>query len=252
MDFEKEMKIYKWEVKKVKTEIKKLYYIILFLTSIGFIVMQVINENCKYVTGFIAELIEIMATGMFPAVLLAFLTDIITVKHKQKEYKQKLKCKKKSLEECYTELPSEILVYINTPDYAENEESKSYVQWCKKYFTDNSVSKDKIKNYFTEFNQLWAETKNYYFYVSEYDSAAVEDIRQNELKKIKKVRDVLMSIKVISYRQTDDANFYIAKIQEFIEAVIELFDKIYDYPNIKKFYTQKYNSVDFENYESEE
>lgn len=226
---------------KNTTEIKLRYYLILFALSIFFIALASAKSLCT-------SLIDILAQGMFPAVLFALLNDVVLTKQKKEDYKKNLLVRKKTLEQAYLDLPSEILVCINSPDYSENNERKTFAQWCQ-MLLENEKYRNEYTYFFRCFRDTLKETKNYFNTISIFEKSIYEDIRKEELKKTKNLirimQGIILPAKINADTDcSDKRKSKMELIKEFINAVLDLFEYSSEFSLLKKYYQTEYNSDD--------
>ena len=82
-----------------KTEIKGKYYCYMLIISLILIFMQTISVHSLSIsmclTAFLAEFLAVIASGILPAVILAYYLDFLTTKHKRTDYRKQLYERKK-------------------------------------------------------------------------------------------------------------------------------------------------------------
>lgn len=228
----------------MKTTIKNKYYVIAFIVSILFIVASFVNNHCEkfinFILLFVSEFIDITASGLFPAILVAYFTDIVNTNHKINEYNKKLQCKKKELEEIFLDLPSEILVSINTPNYTESGK-KTFLQWCEFYFSDKKYRQFRRKEFTANIDYAKTKVEQYIGFYKEYQSNILEDLRQRELAKAKEVRRLL----VVCNRFNEDIGQYISDLKDLVNSICDFFDDTEEFKEIHFYFKEKYNSDNF-------
>lgn len=247
----KREKIKKKREKRKSTTLGEKAYIGLFTGSILAILLFVAVQKCEcaqcFICTFLRKTVEFVAAGMLPAVLVAFLQDLANTKREQEDYRKKIKSAKACLKEACLYLPSEILVCINSEECAENGLSKSFVEWCQNFSSDQQRLK-KESQYYAQFvldvERAAIEFKGK---VSIYEKSILERTRlsekQNVESLIKSCKALRMSLKYPCKER------FIQNSEELSAAVLEMFTetgfdsdtKIID-PEILKYYKGKYNS----------
>lgn len=237
--------------KRKRTTLGKMRYICLFAGSILVIPISLVAQKCECaqccICDFLKKTLEVIAAGMLPAVLFAFLQDLADTKREQEDYKKEIQSRKESVKEACLNLASEILVCMNTEECAEQGLPKSFVEWCE-FLCLGTTRFEEEARYFAQFvfdvehaaNELKGK-------VSVYKKSILERTRQPEKKNaetlVKCCRALRQSLK---YPRKDR---FIQNSEKLSAAVIAMFtetssdsETVRIDPEIRKYYKEKYNS----------
>lgn len=231
--------------KTQKTEVKGKYYCYMLIISLILIFMQTISVHCLNIstclTAFLAELLTVVAAGMLPSVILAYYLDFLTTKHKRADYRKQLYERKKGLEQYFLDLTSEILVCINTPNYAEVG-SATFDVWCKKFLLDDKHTKSDYSYFLQEIREAENRTKEYLGIINAFQSSIFEELRQEEVANAKNLIHTLKSFSLIDGQSEE---FKIAIIDKLVESILQFFSPADKFPELNRFYMEAYTSADF-------
>lgn len=242
------------------TSLSGRFYITLGIVSLIFILLSVAEQVCACIQVCIGvlgkTLIEIMAAGMLPAVLLAWLTDLVTTKQRNDDFKKRILVHKQQLKNLCLDLPSEILVCLNTPDYAEDSKKRSFVEWCEQLSNDEKKLLTEAKYYSFYLHEVEKEASDFWGYLNTFGECMPDAIRSPEMQKVKKLSCISKSLCNMlkqKNRKTIDCKLFVQRIADLNNAVLEVFTEkdedskceIID-SEISKYYKGKYNSETFE------
>lgn len=232
------------EVKKRKrrTTLGGRFYVWAMLLSLALILLNFLMKQCACTCGctLLQELVEILAAGIFPSVVFAFLTDWAGTNRQQEDYKRRIKCQKGKLKQICGDLPLELLNCINTPVYRENDEERTFRQWNERLL---EIGGDTIESYSCELLEIEKEVGAFLNEVEVFSESIFDEARAKEKEKAATLQKSCRRMR----REVGHKNVerFLAEVDLFIAAVLAMLEDCEEYDRIKEDYCEPYNSETF-------
>lgn len=234
---------------KLKTSIKTKHYVIAGIVAIAFIVVDAFIKYPNNFTTFCKEelikyLVEIMATGLLPAILLAYLTDLANTSRQLKKYdKFKDNVKKPLLLMCEA-LPMTLYncVLDSYDEIPEDfwKERNTFVNWCERLY--NSENANEIKYFVQDINSIKNEAKSIIGILNSYQDFCDEEERINEIERINAIAKACEGFYTIIKENGKSVHKYTHNADMLAKSITNLFSS----NDISKGYDDKYNCEDYD------
>ncbi|MBR4892431.1 MAG: hypothetical protein IKZ35_00430 [Clostridia bacterium] len=223
-----------------------LLYVILFGISILFIITHITIDGCIKIENKIPDciktIIEIMAFGMLPGVLVSFLIERSMQSSQRENWKKYVESSKMLLKQKCEWLASDVLVSINqvVEKCDEEEERKTFVQWCEILFSEYYTEKysDGQEAFLEDVKSIKEETIKVFGIISEYQDFITQDERKREMDICTQLIDACKQIR-IKERKADKTVLYRYQFDKLAIAIYGMFE------DLKENYTIAYNSEDY-------
>ena len=188
--------------------------------------------------------IEIMAFGMLPSVLVSCLVEYANKKRQRENWRKYIESSKEYLKQRCKWLASDLLDTVNGPlgVSINNDERKTFVQWCDVLFNSDSEEeyKDERDAFLADVKNIQEETLKVLGIVNEYQ----EVISYEESKKeIELCNDLIYACRFIKekVKYIDKPEEYKYNFENLSMAICKMFNDLHEN------YTEAYNSEDCAN-----
>ena len=235
------------------TSIPMKYYIIMMLVGALIIFLYAFMTECDQprtlLSSFLIRFLEFLAAGIFPAVIVAFLTDCANTRQKKKEYEEFYKDSVNVLKAMCENLPATLHACI--ADIYQSERApetawtakKDFRGWCLELASKNDTEQIGYLN--QEFLQIKAEVEKALRNLCAYQSWREKDRNAALDTMIQSCNSILFRLIGAANNDTSTGKWR-CNPDKFIRAILDLFPpELPENKDIKLGYTQPFNSDDY-------
>ena len=241
------------EKKKTKTSIPIKHYIIMMGVGVIAIFLYTLLVECEqinaFLSAFLMNLLEFSAAGIFPAVIVALITDCANTQRKKKEYEEFYKDSVNVLKTMCENLPATL--YACIADIYQSERvpeaawgtKKDFRGWCLEIASKNDTEQIGYLN--QEFLQIKAEAEKALRNLCAYQSWREKDRNAALDTMIQSCNSILFRLIGAANNDTSTGKWR-CNPDKFIRAILDLFPpELPENKDIKLGYTQPFNSDDY-------
>lgn len=224
-------------------------YIVLFAISLLFILLYIALDKCNsfqcYALNYGKKLIEVMATGLFPALFLAFLTDIATTIRQKKKYAEYYNSLTKTLKEMCESLPTELHAsVIEVAGSDMYDKRATFEEWCNILY--EKEDKKEINYFVNQITDIKNEAIKLLEHTNSYQSFIDETDRKAKVKKLKKLISACNGFYSVVKSYNENVLKFRFAPEELSKAIMALFPiDLSENKYIKIGYSDKFNSDDY-------
>ncbi|MBE6965974.1 MAG: hypothetical protein E7441_08090 [Ruminococcaceae bacterium] len=237
-------------MKKFETSLGWKFYTTLLIISVVFILVYAIDEIFNGIGFFVIKfskiVVEIFAMGMLPAVLLAWLTDVASLKRKRRQYYRFLDVEKKIIEQKCDDLTGDVLVGLAELGIDDSKTKKTFAEWFEVLIGKNETeeSREKVneekRHSEIEYFMSWIKdikeaAQKYRAEVEVYNEVMEPEEREKRKKEIQHLIDVCKRFKSVRTNDSGEQE-KVYNYKRFQDVVLQVF------PDLEKSYKEKYNS----------
>lgn len=224
-------------------------YIKLFAISLLFIALYILLDKCCcfkcYALNYGKKLIEIMATGLFPAVFLSFLIDVLTTIREKKKYEEYYRSISETLKEMCEYLPTEL--HASVIEVAGSEmydHKKTFAEWCNILY--EKEDEKEISYFVNQIIDIKNEAIKLLEHTNSYQSFTDGTDRKAKVKKLKNLVSACNGFYSVIKSSTENVLKFRCAPEKLSESIIALFPtELSENKYIKIGYSDKFNSDDY-------
>lgn len=239
--------------KEDRTSLPIRFYIIMLLVGVFTILLSTLMHECehlkKFISDFLMDLLKFLAAGIFPAVIVALITDCANTKQKKKEYEEFYEDSINVLKRMCENLPTTLHTCIadiyqqeGAPETAWDKKN-TFRGWCLELVSKDDTEQITYMN--QEFLQIKAEAEKALRNLSAYQGWRDKD-KNDALDDLIKSCNLFFTRAKKSAGDDNSTWKWNCNPDKCVKAVLNLFPpELSENKDIKLGYTQKFNSYDY-------